>query len=71
MDPCTLLITYDEDRRNRYNVWITLPDHDPLRDAFGFVVGVGNTRDNAGAKAVAVLEDAVARLQAPAGAIEE
>jgi hypothetical protein len=64
-----LLITRTGD--DDWQVWITLPDHDALRDAFGFVIGTGATRDAALAAAVADLEAAVDALQAPPGVIEE
>ena len=54
-----------------WDVWISLPDHDPIEDAFGFVVGVGRTRDAAVADAVQALEEAVERLQAPPGQLKE
>ena len=52
-------------------VWGTLPDHDAIEDAFGFVVGVGSTRDSAVADAIKALEAAAEELQAPPGQIEE
>jgi hypothetical protein len=64
-----LLITHD--RGGDWNVWATLPDHDPLHDVYGFVVGVGKSRDAAVADAVAVFEAAIEELQAPPGAVEE
>lgn len=54
-----------------WSVWVTLDDHDPLEDAFGFVVGRGETRDDAIADAVVELEAAVVQLQGPISVIEE
>lgn len=65
----SLLITRDGD--GDWCVWMSLPDHDPELDAFGFVIGIGATRDAAVADAVAELEGVGVRLQAPAGAVEE
>lgn len=55
----------------RWQVWITLPDHDALEDAFGFIIGTGSTRDEAVRVAVADLEAAVEALQSPPGVVEE
>lgn len=66
----TLLITRNRDL-TEWSVWITLAGHDPLTDAFGFIVGGGDTRESAVAAAVAALEDATQRLQSPAGDIPE
>lgn len=69
----TLLITKPKDGIE-WCVWMTLPGHDPIADAFGFVIGTGSTRDASVADAVAALEDVVERLQAPrdpVGGIEE
>jgi hypothetical protein len=68
-DVPALLITYEAGRD--WNVWITLPGCDALEDSFGFICGTGNTRDQAVADAVRGLEDALERLQAPAGVIPE
>lgn len=64
----SLLITRDG---RDWDVWISLPNHDPIKDVFGFAIGVGDTRDAAVADAVQALEEAVERLQAPPGQIEE
>lgn len=64
----SLVIVGDE---GDYNVWISLPDHDPVRDAFGFVIGCGDTRDAAVADAVASLEGALSALQSPRGLVPE
>ncbi len=56
---------------NDWSVWITLPNHDALNDAVGFVIGSGETRDAAVASAVADLESALRRLQSPQGEVEE
>lgn len=61
----------DEDANGHFTVWITLPDHDPIQDAFGFVIGVGATRAEAVADAVVDLEAALEELQAAPGVIEE
>jgi len=49
-----------------WQVWITLDGHDPIEDAFGFIVGTGDTRDEAVAAAVKDLEAAIEELQQPA-----
>lgn len=54
-----------------WSVWISLPDHDPIRDPYGFVIGGGATREEAIADAVASLQDATRRLQAPVCDVEE
>lgn len=54
-----------------WHVWMSLEDHDPLDDAFGFIIGSGETRDAAVADAVASLEAATARLQSPPGVVPE
>jgi hypothetical protein len=69
MTPSSLVISRTSD--NDWSVWMSLPDHDPIEDAFGFVVGSGETREEAVADAVAVLQEATRRLQAPACDIEE
>ena len=64
-----LLITHKGD--DDWDVWITLPDHDAIHDAVGFIIGSGETRDAAVAAAVADLESAVERLQSPRGGVQE
>ena len=64
----TLVVNYD---LQTWNVWISLPDHDPLTDDFGFVIGTGKTRDKAVAQAVHELETIIERLQVPAGLINK
>ncbi len=54
-----------------WSVWISLPDHHPIRDPFGFIIGSGATRDEAVADAVKGLELLVDRLQGPPGTIRE
>jgi hypothetical protein len=68
-DVPALLIT--REGHDDWNVWITLPGCDALEDRFGFICGTGNTREQAVADAVRGLEDALERLQAPAGVIPE
>lgn len=53
-----------------WEVWTSLPGHDPTRDAFGFIIGTGIDKNAAAADAVRSLEAMVERLQAPAGLIE-
>ena len=67
-EPYSLLIEASD---GEYSVWVSLPDHDPIKDAFGFVIGTGVTRDQAVAAAVVELEDLLGRLQGPPGTIEE
>lgn len=72
-DRLSIVIT-EEVSEPHWNVWVSLPDHDPVNDPFGFVIGVGSTRDVAVEDAVAVLEDCCDRLQAqrdPVNGIEE
>lgn len=64
-----LLITHAAD--DDWNVWISLPDHDPVEDSYGFIVGSGSTRDDAVASAVRDLETLLERLQSPPGHIRE
>ena len=52
-------------------VWISLPNHDPDKDAYGFIIGAGDTRDAAVTDAVSALQDAMDRLQSPRGQIQE
>jgi hypothetical protein len=40
-----------------WSVWATLEGHDAIRDSFGFIIGVGATRDAAVADAVRVLKE--------------
>ena len=61
----TILVRNDPP--GKWQVWIGLGDGDPLFDD-GFIVGLGATRDEALAAAVADLEAVVAQLQSePAG----
>ena len=64
-----LLITHNGDAD--WNVWATLDNHDALKDACGFVIGGGETKDAALASAVVELETAVDALQSPSGVVEE
>lgn len=67
----SILVTFN-DEGDDWNVWISLPDHDPVLDPYGFVVGNGDTRQSAVAKAVESLENALERLQSssPSGVLE-
>jgi hypothetical protein len=60
-----------EETGDDWQVWISLDDHDPLNDPFGFIIGTGKTRDAAVADAVRDLEAILEQLQAPPGTIEE
>ena len=60
-----------KDTEDDWSVWMSLPDHDPLRDAFGFVIGSGTTRDAAVANAVRELESEIEQLQGPIGVVEQ
>lgn len=55
---------------SNWQVWVTLEDHNPIRDAFGFCIGTGKTRDAAVADAVKDLEGATEVLQSPPDAVE-
>lgn len=68
-DGCALLIT--SSGPGDYSVWVSLPHHDPVQDIYGFIIGVGESRDDAVADAVKELEGLVARLQGPPGDILE
>ncbi len=52
---------------NGWSVWIALDGHDPMTEPFGFVVGYGDTRDEAVTDAVADLEDVIETLQSGGG----
>ena len=69
MSGVSLLITKSGD--DDWNVWIGLPEQDPLLDPYGFIIGSGATKEAAITEAVASLEAATERLQSPAEAIEE
>ena len=64
----SLLITGTE---GDYSVWISLEQHDPVLDPYGFIIGTSDTRDGAVADAVASLEAAIDQLQAPRGVVPE
>jgi hypothetical protein len=70
----SVVVTYsrgEQEHEQQWDVWIGLPGSDPEVDRFGFVAGVGRTRDLAVADAVAALEATVERLQAPRGVVQE
>lgn len=46
-----------------WTVWLSLDDHDPVKDPFGFVIGVGQTREDAIGDAVQDLVAALTALQ--------
>lgn len=65
----SLLVTHRSG--SDYSVWISLPGHDPVLDPYGFIVGCGDTRDEAMSDAVDCLEAAIEQMQAPIGVIAE
>lgn len=60
-----------QEAQDDWQVWISLPGHNPLEDPFGFIIGLGVTRGDAVGTAVADLEAAINELQSPPGVIEE
>jgi len=53
-----------------WSVWATTDGEHPIRGPHGFIVGIGATRDEAVASAVADLEAAVEELQLPPGNVD-
>lgn len=47
---------------NGWEVWISLDDHHPLRDRFGFCIGLGLSRASAVSDAVTELEAVIEKL---------
>lgn len=54
-----------------WNVWISLHGNHPILDPCGFIVGQGQSRDEAVGEAVKALEEAIERLQSPPGVVFE
>ena len=56
----TITIEHDD----AWQVWIGLDSDSPPPDGYSFIIGVGATRDDAVAEAIADLAVAIAQLQA-------
>lgn len=62
-DFALVLVDDGEDHDARWNAWLSLPEHDPVNDEYGFVIGWGSTRAQAVEQAVKELERVIFRLR--------
>lgn len=58
-----MILTVHEDPHGGFNVWAGLEGSDPRADAFGFIVGTGETREEAIREATQTIARAIGELR--------